>query len=76
MTSHYTRGSVTSLHDVGGGLGRLLGHFLLGSHNFVATALGSCVREREMDVKSTWLPTWHQMNHVSWSLGLFSKTTS
>ena len=23
-----------------------------------------------------WIPTWHQMDHVSWSLGLFSKTTS
>jgi hypothetical protein len=22
------------------------------------------------DVKSTWIPTWHQMDHVSWSLGL------
>ena len=19
-----------------------------------------------MDVKSTWIPTWHQMDHVSW----------
>ena len=26
-----------------------------------------------MDVKSTWLPTLHRMDHVSWSLGLFSK---
>ena len=26
-----------------------------------------------MDVKSTWIPTWHQMDHVSWSLGLFIK---
>ena len=26
-----------------------------------------------MDVKSTWIPTWHQVDHVSWSLGLFSK---
>jgi hypothetical protein len=34
------------------------------------------VCECEMDVKSTWSPTWHQMDHVSWSLGLFSKTTS
>ena len=25
-----------------------------------------------MDVKSTWIPTWHRMDHVSWSLGLFS----
>jgi hypothetical protein len=29
-----------------------------------------------MDVKSTWIPTWHQMEHVSWSLGLFSNTTT
>jgi hypothetical protein len=26
-----------------------------------------------MDVKSTWIPTWHLMDHVSWSLGLFQK---
>ena len=25
--------------------------------------------------KSTWIPTWHPMDHVSQSLGLFSKTT-
>jgi len=25
-----------------------------------------------MDVKSTWIPTWHPMDHASWSLGLFS----
>ena len=30
------------------------------------------VCESKMDVKSTWHPTYH----VSWSLGLFSKTTS
>ena len=29
-----------------------------------------------MDVKSTWIPTWHGMDHVGWSLGRFSKTTS
>jgi len=29
-----------------------------------------------MDVKSTWIPTWHRMDHASWSLGLFLKTTS
>ena len=34
------------------------------------------VSECKMDVKSTWFPTWHWMDHVSWSLGLFSKTTS
>ena len=26
-----------------------------------------------MDVKSTEIPTWHGMDRVSWSLGLFSK---
>jgi hypothetical protein len=30
----------------------------------------------KMDVKTSWFPTWHQLGHVSWSLGLFSKTTS
>ena len=34
------------------------------------------VCECKMNVKSTWIPTWHQMNHVSRSLRLFSKTTS
>ena len=28
-----------------------------------------------MDVESTWIPTWHRMDHVSWSPRLFSKTT-
>ena len=31
------------------------------------------VCECKMDVKPTWIPTRHQMDHVSWSLGLFSK---
>jgi hypothetical protein len=31
---------VTTLHDLGG----VLGHFLLGSHNFVVTALDLCVK--------------------------------
>jgi hypothetical protein len=34
------------------------------------------VCECKVVVKSTWTPTWHQMDCVSWSLGLFSKTTS
>ena len=34
------------------------------------------VCEHKMDVKSTWISPWHQMNHVSWSLGLFLKTIS
>jgi hypothetical protein len=29
--------------------------------------------ECEMDVRSTWVFMWRQMDHVSWSLGLFSK---
>ena len=24
-------------------------------------------------VKTTWIPTWHRMDPVKWSLGLFSK---
>ena len=41
MTSHYTWGSVTTLHgDFGGVLGRPL-DTLLGSHNLLVTALGS-----------------------------------
>ena len=34
------------------------------------------VCECKMDVNPTWIPTWHQMDHVSWSLGLFEKTAS
>jgi hypothetical protein len=26
-----------------------------------------------MDVKVYWIPKWHRMDHVSWSLGLFRK---
>ena len=32
--------------------------------------------ECKMDVKSTWIPTWCRMDHVSWPLGVFSKITS
>ena len=31
------------------------------------------VCECKMDVKSIWVPTWHRMDHVSWSLELFLK---
>ena len=31
------------------------------------------VCECKMDVMSTWIPTWHRMDHVSWSPGLFFK---
>ena len=34
------------------------------------------VCECKMDVESAWVPTWHRTDHVSWSLGLFSNTTS
>ena len=44
MTSHYTWGSVTTLHGFGGALGWPWDTFLLGSHNFMVTALGSCVK--------------------------------
>ena len=27
----------------------------------------------KMDVKSTWIPTWHRMDRVSWSLDYFQK---
>ena len=38
MASHYAWGSVTTLHDSDGALGRPFGHFLLGSHNLMVTA--------------------------------------
>jgi hypothetical protein len=44
MTSHYTWGSVTTLHDFGGVLGRPLDNFISGSHDFMVIALGSCVK--------------------------------
>ena len=34
------------------------------------------VNTRWMGCLHGFLPTWHQMDHVSWSLGLFLKTTS
>ena len=33
------------------------------------------VCECKTDVNPTWIPTWHQLDHVSSSLGLFSNTT-
>ena len=33
------------------------------------------VCECKMDVKSTWILTWHLMDHVSWLLGIFSKSS-
>jgi hypothetical protein len=34
------------------------------------------VCECKMDAKSTCITTWHPIDHVSWSPGLFSKITS
>ena len=44
MTLHYTWGSMSRLHDLGGCVGTAFGHFLVGSHNFMVTALDSCVK--------------------------------
>ena len=33
------------------------------------------VGECKMNVKSTWIHPWHQMDHVLWSLGPFSNST-
>ena len=41
---YYTWGSMTTLHEFERVVGRLLDTCLLGSHNFVVTALGSCVK--------------------------------
>ena len=30
----------------------------------------------KVDVKCKWIPMWYQMDHVSWSIGLLSNTTS
>ena len=38
-------------------------------HTYARGTDGVC--ECKMDTKSTWIPTWHQMDHLSWSLGLF-----
>jgi hypothetical protein len=35
---------VTTLHDFGSVLGTAFGHFLLGSYNFMVTALDPCVK--------------------------------
>ena len=45
---------VTTLQDFGGGLGTVaFGHFLLGSHNFTVTALGSRVKWRFVSNQNT-----------------------
>jgi len=44
MTSHYTWGSRDHTTWVWRRVGTAFGHFLVGSHNFMVTALGSCVK--------------------------------
>ena len=46
------------------------------SRHTMLKGLMEYICECKMDVESTWIPTWHQMDHVSWSLGLFWKTIS
>ena len=112
MASHYTWGSVTTLHDFGGVLSRPLDTsfwaLIVSRSQLLACVWNShespwplrfhhshwwkrqswskfashCAQgtngvcECKMDVKSTWIPTWHRKDHVSWSLGLFSKLPS
>ena len=57
MTSHYTWGPVTRLHDFGGVSGPALDTFLLGSHYFMVTALGPCVKWPSSPLYS-W-PNWN-----------------
>ena len=64
-TSQYTQGPLTTLHDFGGVLGRPLDIFLLGSHDFMVTALSSCVK---------WPEAYQCCD--SMSLGLQSTTTT
>ena len=56
-----------------GGKGRADGPSSL-PHSSTLEGPTEYISECKMDVKSTWFPTWHQMGHVSWSLGLVSKT--
>ena len=49
------------------GLSKFASHYPRGTN-------GACACK--MDVQSTWIPTWHRTDHVSWSPGPFSKTTS
>jgi hypothetical protein len=59
LTSHYTRGSVTTRHDFGGVLGRpAFGHFLLGSQTFMVTARGSIHQPRRRDLPRLFFHSW------------------
>ena len=58
---HYTSSTLIGGKD-GSGPNSLHTTYAWGTHG---------VSECKMDVKSTWICAWHQMDHVSWSLGLF-----
>ena len=60
MTSHYTWGSMTALHDCEGS-----DTFLLGSHNFMVMALGSCAK---------W-PSILQLTLILWQWSVHVKTS-
>jgi hypothetical protein len=67
VTDHYTSSTPIGGKD-GGGSSSL--HTMLGGPTEY-----KC--DYKMDVKSSYMiSTWHRMDRVSWSLGLFSKTTS
>ena len=57
MTSHYTWGPVTTLHDFGGVLG-WPSTLSLGSHDFMVTALGSCVKWPSSTLRHFYLMCW------------------
>ena len=64
---HYT--SSTLIGGKGGaGPSSLLHTMLEGPTEYIS--------ECTMHVKSTWIPTWYPMDHISCSLGLFPKTIS
>ena len=67
MASHYTWGSVTTLHIFGGVVGTAFGHFLLDSHKFMITAYD----RREPVVSYRW--TGWVWNTIGWSSRLQKK---
>ena len=62
---HHTSSTLIGGNGGAGGPSSLLHPTLEGRTEYVC--------ECKMDVKSTWIPTWHQMDHVSWSLQLYPK---
>ena len=57
---------VTTLHDFWRCLGTAFGHFLLGSHNFMVMALGSCVK---WPLICLW---WYRSQSFFWLLQILS----